>query len=55
MHEEVENKVYKKDYEIAMTQQNALNELVCAETCSARWHWRSGQLSSNGYAVPWEA
>ena len=31
MHEEVENKVYKKDYEIAMTQQNALNELVCAK------------------------
>ena len=55
MHEEVEQKVYKKEYEVAMTQQNSLNEVICAENCSARWLWRSGQLSPNGYAVPWEA
>lgn len=28
--------------------------MLCQENCSARWVWRSGQLHSNGYAVPWE-
>ena len=55
MHEEVESKVYKKDYDVVMNQQNNMNEVICAENCSARWLWRSGQLSPNGYAVPWEA
>lgn len=25
-----------------------------AENCAARWLWHSGNLSSNGFAVPWE-
>ena len=40
--------------ETALTSQQQLNEVLCQENCSARWIWRSGQLSANGYAVPWE-
>ena len=25
-----------------------------AESCTARWLWKSGNLAANGYAVPWE-
>ena len=54
MHEEVELKMYKTDFDTAMTHQQSLNELMCAENCSARWMWKSGNLAPNGYAVPWE-
>ena len=54
MHEEVESKVYRTDLETALQSQSTLNEILCQENCSARWIWRSGQLSANGYAVPWE-
>ena len=54
MHEEVEQKVYRTDLDRALTSQQTLNEVLCQENCSARWMWRSGQLSNNGYAVPWE-
>ena len=36
-----------------MTEQNTINEALCAENCVARWLWKSGDLA-NGYAVPWE-
>ena len=26
---------------------------MCAENCSARWLWKSGELQ-NGFAIPWE-
>ena len=26
---------------------------MCAENCSARWLWKSGDLQ-NGFAIPWE-
>ena len=54
MHEEVELKVYKGDLDTALRSQQQLNEVLCSENCSARWIWRSGQLSANGYGVPWE-
>jgi hypothetical protein len=54
MHAEVEQKISKHDYELAMGDQNQINEVICAENCSARWLWKSGQVAANGYAVPWE-
>ena len=54
MHEEVELKMPKNEFDSAMSHQQNLNQLLCAENCSARWMWKSGNLSPNGYAVPWE-
>jgi hypothetical protein len=34
--------VNKQDYELAMGDQNQINEVICAENCSARWLWKSG-------------
>ena len=42
MHEEVEQKVYRTDLERTLSSQQALNEVLCQENCSARWVWRSG-------------
>ena len=45
MHEEVEQKVYRADFETSLQSQQQLNEVLCQENCSARWVWRSGKLS----------
>ncbi len=37
-----------------MDDQRAVNEVLCAENCLARWFWKSGSLSVDGQAVPWE-
>ncbi len=53
MHEEVETRVATTDFRTALNDQNTINEALCAENCTARWLWKSGELK-NGYAVPWE-
>ena len=42
MHAEVERKINKQEYELAMGDQNQINEVICAENCAARWLWKSG-------------
>ena len=54
MHEEVESKMRRSEFENAMEGQQQLDSLLQHENCTARWLWRSGALSPNGYAVPWE-
>lgn len=54
MHEDVGVKLFKDEFSNAMLEQQGVNEILCAENCVARWLWKTGQLSSNGYAVPWE-
>lgn len=36
-----------------MDSQALINDALCAENCTGRWAWKSGQVK-NGYAVPWE-
>ena len=45
--------VTKNELGNALNEQAAINENLCAENCSARWLWKSGDLM-NGFAVPWE-
>ena len=45
--------VSKNDLGNALNEQAAINENLCAENCSARWLWKSGDLM-NGFAIPWE-
>jgi len=54
MHTEVDSRAFKADVMHSLKQQDSLNEALCAENCVARWLWKSGTLSPNGYAVPWE-
>lgn len=54
MHDEVGDKITKPVFDKAMAELGSINEALCSENCVARWLWRSGQLCSNGYAVPWE-
>lgn len=54
IHEEIDKVVAtKSELTEAMQEQNVINEALCAENCSARWLWKSGELQ-NGFAIPWE-
>lgn len=54
IHEEMDKVVVTKtELSDALQEQNGINEALCAENCSARWLWKSGELS-NGFAIPWE-
>jgi hypothetical protein len=36
--------VTKTELNEALVEQNSINEALCAENCSARWLWKSGEL-----------
>jgi hypothetical protein len=36
-----------------MEEQKMVNEILCAENCTGRWLWKSGEIGL-GSAVPWE-
>ena len=36
-----------------LSNQAAINELLCKENICGKWTWKSGKLK-NGYSVPWE-
>lgn len=45
IHEEMDkNVVTKNELSEALVEQNSINEALCAENCSARWLWKSGEL-----------
>jgi len=46
-------KVTVEELRVHIDEQQLINEAVCAETCVARWLWKSGDLRS-GFSVPWE-
>ena len=54
IHGSIEQRVEKEVYVPQMDDQRAVNEVLCAENCLARWFWKSGSLSMDGQAVPWE-
>ena len=35
-----------KDYRGVIEEQAALNEILCAENCVARWLWKNGQVDT---------
>ena len=35
-----------KDYRAVIEEQAALNEILCAENCVARWLWKNGQVDT---------
>ena len=35
-----------KDYRDVIEEQAALNEILCAENCVARWLWKNGQVDT---------
>lgn len=45
--------VSKAELKTHLQEQTTINEALCAENCSARWLWKSGELV-NGFAIPWE-
>ena len=54
IHEDLDKRVVAKtELNEALQEQNSINEALCAENCSARWLWKSGELQ-NGFAIPWE-
>jgi len=54
IHEEMDKQVVTKtELDGVLQEQNLINEALCAENCSARWLWKSGDLQ-NGFAIPWE-
>ena len=54
IHEEIDKVVVTKpELQEALQELNSINEALCAENCSARWLWKSGELQ-NGFAIPWE-
>lgn len=54
IHEDMDKRVVNKtELNEALQEQNSINEALCAENCSARWLWKSGELQ-NGFAIPWE-
>lgn len=54
MHERVESRVLVHDFTKHLVEQQKVTQTLIAENCSARWMWHSGNLNSNGFAVPWE-
>lgn len=45
IHEEMDKVVVtKSELNEALQEQNSINEALCAENCSARWLWKSGEL-----------
>jgi len=50
----VDQKIGREDYLPQLEEQRAVNEVLCAENCLARWFWKSGSLSLDGQTVPWE-
>lgn len=53
IHKELDTKTNEDSYQLQLTEQNSINDLLCSENCTARWLWKSGSLK-NGFAVPWE-
>lgn len=55
--EELENsinqKVNKENYAKMLSNQAAINDLLCKENVCGKWTWKSGKLK-NGYSIPWE-
>ena len=48
IHNSIELRVEKEIYVPQMDDQRAVNEVLCAENCLARWFWKSGSLSVDG-------
>ncbi len=45
IHQEIDTSVVpKQELSTALNEQNSINEALCAENCSARWLWKSGDL-----------
>jgi hypothetical protein len=42
MHEDVGGKLFKEEFASAMLEQQAVNEILSAENCVARWLWKTG-------------
>lgn len=53
MHEELDLKASNEEFQTFVNDQSLINEAICAENCTARWIWKSGQLRSGGQ-IPWE-
>jgi len=51
--QEVEKSVTSDSLRKALDEQALINEAVCAENCTGRWIWKSGQLAHNNQ-IPWE-
>ena len=52
--EQTKGFVDSEELEVALKNQNSINEALCSENCTARWLWKSGKLKK-GYQIPWEA
>lgn len=52
LHSELDRKANLQELNDQFSEQNALNQLLCSESCTGRWVWRSGNTRSG--LVPWE-
>ncbi|CAG9326047.1 unnamed protein product [Blepharisma stoltei] len=53
IHKELDVKVNLEEFSGYMRSQQPIIEALCADNCSGRWIWKSGELRS-GNAIPWE-
>jgi hypothetical protein len=51
--EDIGARVPKRELQELMQEQQQIVEALCAENCTARWIWKTGNVRP-GYAVPWE-
>ena len=53
IHNELDNKLFVKDFNHAMKNQNSINTTLVQENKIGKWLWDSGNLRG-GHTVPWE-
>lgn len=53
IHKELDTKVNFEDYSSHSNSQQSIIEALCAENCTGRWIWKTGELRG-GNLIPWE-
>lgn len=53
IHDELDTKLTVDEFQTAMNNQNAINDILCKENIVGKWLWNSGTVKK-GYIVPWE-
>ena len=53
IHDELDTKLTVDEFQSAMNNQNAINDILCKENIVGKWLWNTGTVKK-GYIVPWE-
>ena len=53
IHDELDTKLTVDEFQTAMNNQHAINDILCKENIVGKWLWSTGTVKK-GYIVPWE-